>query len=88
MRQKEKAMNAISTKRVLTPDVLAAQGAFELPDRQMLALVTVVITNLLNNLSVDVDIRNNNVALQVCAVVAALNSEIGTQLTCVIGQGQ
>ena len=56
-------MNAISTKRVLTPDVLAAQGAFELPDRQMLALVTVVITNLLNNLNVDVDIRNNNVAL-------------------------
>ena len=45
-----------------------------------------VITNLLNNLSVDVDVRNNNVAAQVCAVVAALNTAVGTSLTCDIQQ--
>jgi hypothetical protein len=59
--------------------------AFELPNRDMM-LVTVVITNLLNNLSVDVDVRNNNVAAQVCAVVAALNTAVGTSLTCDIQQ--
>ena len=79
-------MNAMTQKSAMPLDVLNAQGAFELPQRQDLALVTVVITNLLNNLSIDVDIRNNNVAVQVCAVVNALNAQIGTQLTCDIQQ--
>ena len=72
-------------KRTLSIEEIEGQSALELPDREML-LVTIVITNLLNNLSVDVDVRNNNVALQVCAVINALNAGIGTQLTCFIEQ--
>jgi hypothetical protein len=72
-------------KQTLSLEELEDQVAFELPNRDMM-LVTVVITNLLNNLSVDVDVRNNNVAAQVCAVVAALNTAVGTSLTCNIQQ--
>jgi hypothetical protein len=73
-------------KRRLTMEDLEAQTALELPERDMMALVTIIITNLLNNLSVDVDVRNNNVAVQVCAVVSLLNDAIGTSLTCTVQQ--
>jgi len=73
-------------KRRLTMEDLEAQTALELPERDMMALVTVVITNVLNNLSVDVDVKNNNVAVQVCAIVNLLNSTIGTNLTCTTQQ--
>jgi hypothetical protein len=74
-------------KRTLTLENIEAQSALELPDRNML-LVTVVITNVLNNLSIEVDVRNNNVAVQVCAVVLLLNTILagGNQLTCDIQQ--
>jgi hypothetical protein len=72
-------------KRALSLEEIEGQTALELPDREMM-LVTIVITNLLNNLSVDVDVRNNNVAVQVCAVINALNQNIGTSLTCDIQQ--
>jgi hypothetical protein len=74
-------------KKMLTANELEAQSVLELPNRDML-LITVVITNLLNNLSVDVDVRNINVAVQVCAVVEALNTELLStdSLTCTIQQ--
>ena len=74
-------------KKMLTVEHLDAQSVLELPDREML-LITVVITNLLNNLSVDVDVRNINVGVQVCAVVEALNTELLStdSLTCTIQQ--
>jgi hypothetical protein len=75
----------LAEKKMLDLDRIETQSAVELPDRT-LPLVTIVITNLLNNLSVDIDVRNNNVAVQVCAVVNALNSQIGTSLTCDIQQ--
>ncbi len=53
----------------------------ELPDREMM-LVTVVITNLLNNNTVDIDVRNINVAVQICANALANNSNV----TCEIQQ--
>jgi len=71
----------LAEKTKLSLADIEAQSAFELPDREMM-LVTIVITNLLNNLSVDVDVRNINVAVQVCAVVEALNTSVGTSLTC------
>ena len=76
-------------KQTLTLENIEAQTALELPNRNML-LVTVVITNVLNNLSIDVDVRNNNVAVQVCAVVLLLNTILagGNQLTCEIQQRQ
>jgi hypothetical protein len=74
-------------KKMLTANQLDSQSVMELPNRDML-LITVVITNLLNNLSVDVDVRNINVAVQVCAVVEALNTELLStdSLTCTIQQ--
>jgi len=75
-------------KKMLTMAEIEAQSVLELPERRMLGLVTVVITNVLNNLSVDVTVRNNNVAVQICAVVDLLNGILlfGNQLTCTIQQ--
>jgi hypothetical protein len=77
----------LAEKKMLDLDVIETQSAVELPDRT-LPLVTIVITNVLNNLSIDVDVRNINVALQVCAVVRAINVELFTvtTLTCDIQQ--
>jgi hypothetical protein len=73
-------------KKALSLEEIEAQAALELPDREMM-LVTVVINNVLNNLSIDVDVRNVNVAVQVCAVVNALNTILdGDRLTCTIEQ--
>ena len=60
------------SKMALSVEELESQVALELPDREMM-LVTVVITNVLNNLDVEIDVKNNNIAVQVCAVVQALN---------------
>ena len=79
-------MVATTEKMTLTTMDLDAEAGFVLPPRETM-LVTVVITNLLNNLSVDVDVRNNNVAVQVCAVVQALNTIlVGDTLTCDVRQ--
>jgi hypothetical protein len=73
-------------KKALSLEEIEAQSALDLPDREMM-LVTVVINNVLNNLSVDIDVRNVNVAVQVCAVVNALNTILdGDRLTCTIEQ--
>ena len=73
-------------KRPVTSEELEAQAAFELPNRDMM-LVTVIINNVLNNLSIDVDVRNVKVAVQVCAVVNLLNTILdGDRLTCTIAQ--
>jgi hypothetical protein len=57
-------------KKMLSDVDLDSQVAFELPDREML-LVTIVITNLLNNNTVTVTLRNIDIAAQVCAAVLA-----------------
>lgn len=76
----------IAEKRALSIEELEAQTALELPDRELM-LVTVVITNVLNNLSVEVDVRNVKVAAQICAAVNAINTIIApTVLTCDVQQ--
>jgi len=74
-------------KERLTLDELEAQAALELPNRDMM-LVTVIINNVLNGLHIDVDVRNVNVAVQVCAVVNLINTIIAPDaaLTCTIQQ--
>ena len=62
----------LATKKALSIAELEAQSAMELPDREMM-LVTVVITNVLNNLTVEIDVSRNNVAVQICAAVQLLN---------------
>jgi hypothetical protein len=73
-------------KKVLTFEEIETQSALELPQR-MLPLITVVITNVLNGLSVSIPIQNNKVAVQVCATVQALNTIlVGDHLNCAITQ--
>jgi hypothetical protein len=73
-------------KEPLSLEELEAQAALELPSRDMM-LVTIVINNVLNNLSIDVDVRNNRVAVQVCAIVNLINTILdGDTLTCTIQQ--
>ncbi len=76
------------TKKALSIGELDSQAIFELPAREMLSLVTVVITNVLNHLSVDVDVSNNQVAVQLCAAVNAIDTILtgGDSLTCTIQQ--
>ena len=57
-------------KKILTDADLESQAALELPDREMM-LVTIVIGNLLSGNTVTIDVRNVDVALQVCANVLA-----------------
>jgi hypothetical protein len=73
-------------KQPLSLTDLDAQAGFVLPPRETM-LVTVIVNNVLNNLSIDVDVRNVNVAVQVCAIVNALNTILdGDRLTCTIQQ--
>jgi hypothetical protein len=75
----------------MTLDRLDAETALELPDREML-LVTIIVTNVLNDLTVNIpiEIKNNNVAVQVCAAVEVISAELLTvdNLTCDIVQKQ
>jgi len=63
---------AIEKKQLSFQDI-EAQTALELPERETM-LVTVVITNVLNDLTIDVDVTNNKIAIQVCAIVADINA--------------
>ena len=78
-------------KNVMTLDRLDAETVLELPDREML-LVTIIVTNVLNDLTVNIpiEIKNNNVAVQVCAAVEVISAELLTvdNLTCDIVQKQ
>jgi hypothetical protein len=87
--QKEKPM--VLEKQLLSVTDMEAQTALELPNREML-LVTVIITNVLNNLSIEIPVQNNNVAAQVCLAVGSINALLVDQgvslasLTCAIDQ--
>ena len=74
-------MSVLLEKKPLTLEELDAQAAMELPPRDLM-LVTIVITNVLNNITVDIDVRNVNVALQICAALIASNAPV----TCEIQQ--
>lgn len=68
-------------KKSLSLEVLEAQTAVELPDRE-LPLVTVILTNVLSGNEVEIEVADNEVAAQVCAQV--LNTR--PNLTCEIQQ--
>jgi len=76
-------------KRQLNLEDIEAQTALELPDREMMALVTILVTNNLNHLSIPIEVKNNNIAVQVCAAVQALNTILApTTLTCEVAETQ
>jgi hypothetical protein len=77
-------------KRAMSVEELESQAAFELPERDMMALINVIVFDVidggvLNDLTIEV--KNNNVAVQVCAVVNALASLPSVELACTVGQG-
>jgi hypothetical protein len=63
-------------KKALSLEDIEAQTALELPDREMMQIV-VVIENVLNNNTIEIDVRNNRVAVLVCAVVDLINVIVG-----------
>lgn len=63
---------------MLSMDELESQAVMELPDRELM-LVTVVITNLLNNNTVSIDLRNIDVAVQVCAALLS-NANVSCEI--------
>jgi hypothetical protein len=76
-------------KRELSVAELERQSAFELPDRDMMALINVIVFDVidggvLNNLNIEV--KNNNVAAQICAVVNLLSSTAPLELSCTVIQ--
>ena len=76
-------------KRALSPNELDREGGFELPNRDMMALINVIIFDLidggvLNNLTIEV--KNNNVAAQVCAVVNLLSATAPIEASCTVMQ--
>ena len=76
-------------KRTIGVAELENQGAFELPTRDMMALINVIVFDLidggvLNNLTIEV--KNNNVAAQICAVVNLLSSTAPLELSCTVMQ--
>jgi hypothetical protein len=76
-------------KRAISLAELENQAAFELPTRDMMALINIIVFDvvdggILNNLNIEV--KNNNVAVQVCAVVNALSSVPAVDLLCTVGQ--
>jgi len=70
----------LTEKKALTAEELEDQFTLELPSRDTM-LVTIVITNVLNNLTVEVDVRNVDVAAQICAQLIATGN-----FTCEIQQ--
>jgi hypothetical protein len=79
----------LEEKRPLTVEELERQAALELPERDMMALINIIVFDLidggvLNNLTIEV--KNNNVAVQVCAVVNLLSSTAPLELSCEVVQ--
>ena len=78
-------------KRTLTIEELDREAGFELPDRDMMALLNIIVFDVidggvLNNLTIEV--KNNNVGVQVCAVVNALSAVPAVDVACSVVQNQ
>jgi len=69
-------------KRALDLEQLEAQTAFELPDREVLALINVFITDVLNHNTVTVVVKNIHIAATVCALVQVISVLTGAALDC------
>ena len=63
-------------KKALSLEEIEAQTALELPDREMM-LVTVIIgeVNALND--IEINVRDNRIAVQVCALIDVINLIVG-----------
>ena len=57
-------------KQALTLEELDAEVALELPDRETMQIV-VIITDLIRDVTVTIEVRNVRVAAQICAALLA-----------------
>jgi hypothetical protein len=73
---REDASMMTQEKKRLSLEEIETQTALELPDRELLSLIT--ITNVLNGLHINVTVKNVNVAVQICAVVDLINVQLFT----------
>ena len=55
-------------KQALTLEELDSQVALELPDRETMQII-VIITDLIRDVTVTIEVRNVRVAAQICAAV-------------------
>jgi hypothetical protein len=68
---------------------LGVAGLVGRPLQADAALVNIVIVDVLNDLSITIPIKNNNIAVQVCAAVDILSTDLlGIPLTCEVVQQQ
>ena len=79
----------LQEKRALSVEELESQAGFELPERDMMALINIIVFDVidggvLNTLTIEV--KNNNVAVQVCAVVNLLSATAPLELSCEVMQ--
>ena len=65
-------------KPMLTPREIDNQVALELPDRDMLSLITIIA---LNGNTTTVTVANNDVAVQVCAQALASGNFLNCQVS-------
>lgn len=79
-------MNETLTLSELSIDELEDQTVAELQDRETLALVVIRNVSILNNNRLRIHVRNNDVAVQVCALVNAIDALTANVLTCTIRQ--
>ncbi len=65
----------LTARKSLSMEDIDRQVALELPQRDTL-LVTIVITNVLNNNTFEITVRDVDLALQLCAQIAASDSAL------------
>jgi hypothetical protein len=66
----------MATKPTLTLEEIESQTALELPERDMLALISGINVILLNGVVVFIPIRIEDVAVQVCANLIASGAAV------------
>ncbi len=76
-------------KKALSLEDIEAQTALELPDREMMQVV-VIIGDVLSDNTISIEVKNNRIAVQVCALIDVINVIVGPNtegpLTCTIDQ--
>jgi hypothetical protein len=68
----------MATKPMLSSELLESQSALELPERDMLALVTLVA---LNGVITTIEVEDVNVGAQVCAQALTSGSFLSCEVT-------
>ena len=79
----------LTEKKLLSFEELDNQAALELPAREMMALVTIVLGDITVNITnvdiandLTITVKNIRAAVQVCAAIAALSTNTNAEAVC------